>query len=241
MGAIMKRYAVRPAICAAALLLLAACAVQSGSSSRVAEVTFVDHIKAGMIEQDVYVERPLGSGQVYRVSPDDSGLYMGLAASGTAEPVHHAPMDAGANGPYAKGKDLGFSLGDWLAATGTGTLTCNEGQGSLVAEFQNLVPDGLYTMWYFFMADPPTEPFSTYDIPVGARSGVNSVFRAEGDGSARYAASFAPCLQGGGRQLTAGLAIAWHSDGKTYGHHPGTFGDKAHVHLFTALPGDGEI
>ena len=43
------------------------------------------------------------------------------------------------------------------------------------------------------------------------------------------------------RQLAAVLAIAYHSDGKTYGVLPGPFGQKTHVQLFTMLPEEKDI
>ena len=39
-----------------------------------------------------------------------------------------------------------------------------------------------------------------------------------------------------GEHLSSGLAIAYHSDGKTYGPLAGDFGSKAHVQLFLMLP-----
>ena len=227
-------------LAALSFLLIAACSTPPDDHI-VADVTFVDHVEAAMIEQDVYIERPVGSGHVYRVGAEESALYMMMPVTGTAGPVHHAPMDAAHNGPYPKGKDLGITLGDWLAGTGSAKVRCRAGEGHVIATFDNLVPNGLYTMWYFIMADPPTDPFSTYDLPVGARDGSDSVFQADADGHADYNVVFDNCLQGGGSQFAAGLAIAWHSDGKTYGNHPGTFGDHSHVHLFSMLPNNTEM
>ena len=221
-------------------LIMAACSIPPDDHI-VADVTFVDHVEAGMIEQDVYIERPVGSGQVYRIGPEESAFYMAAPVTGTAEPVHHAPMDAAYNGPYPKGKDLGITLGNWLAGTGSAKVRCRAGEGHVIATFDNLVPNGLYTMWYFIMADPPTDPFSTYDLPVGARDGSDSVFQADADGHADYNVLFPNCLQGGGSQFSVGLAIAWHSDGKTYGYHPGTFGDHSHIQLFAMLPNNTEL
>ncbi len=36
--------------------------------------------------------------------------------------------------------------------------------------------------------------------------------------------------------LAARLAIAWHSDGKTYGALPGKFSPHSHVQLYVGLP-----
>lgn len=203
------------------------------------EVTFVDHITAEMIEQDVYVERD--GGMVFRVTPADYSDHMDAKVYTTAAGVEHDPMGMDKIGPYEKGMELGFTLDEWLNATGTAKITCENGAGSISAEFENLVPDGLYTMWQFWMGMPLPAHFSTYDMPVGARDGSESVFTADANGNAVYEASFEPCLQGGGSQLGSGLAIAYHSDGMTYGYEPGSMGDKTHIHLFSMLPTDTEM
>ena len=221
-------------------LLLSACA-DVGLTAKSMDVTFIDHIKAEMVEQDVFVEREAGSNQVYRVMVVEKDKYMSLPVFTAAESTHHDPMNAKAVGPFPKGRELGFSLSDWLAATGTGTVSCDGGKGKLDASFQNLVPNGVYTMWHYFVAVPLTEPFSSYDLPVGDRDGSQSVFIADAQGNAVYTLGFEPCLQGTGNQLVAGVAIAYHSDGKTYGDHPGSFGDASHVHLFADFPAGEEL
>ena len=200
------------------------------------ELTFVDHLEAKMIEQDVYVEKERGSGMVSRVTVDDHAGFLDETVFTTATGVSHDPMNASAIGPYDKGHDLGLTLGEWLAASGTASYACREEKGMLSAEFSNLVPNGLYTMWTFYLPTPSTDPFTTYDIPIGARDGSESVFRASPSGAADFDLTFEPCLQGTGSQLASGLAIAYHSDGKSYGHEPGSMGDKTHVHLFALLP-----
>lgn len=124
---------------------------------------------------------------------------------------------------------------------GSTTLSCENGQGSVSARFQDLVPGGVYTFWYFFMATPFSEPFSTYDLPLGARSGSDNTFVASKEGRANFSSKFKPCLQLSGEQLTAGLAIAYHSDSKTYGSNPGNFGTVSHLHLFNFLPKAAEV
>ena len=51
-------------------------------------IDFVDHIKAEMIEQDVYVERTAGSGKVFRVTVDDNKMYLDKPVFATATGVH---------------------------------------------------------------------------------------------------------------------------------------------------------
>ncbi|MGI9354474.1 MAG: hypothetical protein ACR2PF_04840 [Rhizobiaceae bacterium] len=198
------------------------------------ELTFVDHIKAEMIEQDVFVDK-LSDGTVFRVTKENAGDFSDAQVYRTAAPVEHAPMDATKIGPYPAGAQLNFTLGEWLSASGTASLTCSDGKGTLSAEFQNLVPNGVYTMWNFF-AGQQLAKFHTYDLPVGAPDGSEAAFTADEKGHAIYEVSFEPCLQGTTPQLMAGLAIAYHSDGKTHGYEPGPMGNKSHVQLFTAIP-----
>ena len=196
---------------------------------------FVRHIDDDLPEQDVFIEREPGSGQVYRPTKGDRDMSLPLYAA--ARPIKHDPFDEKAAGPWPKGRPLGLTLGDWLAAKGEARYRCTDGEGHLRVDFTGLVPDGVYTLWHFFMAMPPTDPFiGTYDLPVGARDGSQSVFTADADGNAVYEQSFKPCLQLSGEHLMGGLAIAWHSDGKTYGALPGPFATVSHVHLYAGLP-----
>jgi hypothetical protein len=200
------------------------------------KLQFVNHLQAKLPEQDVFLERVSGSGEVYRVTADSKDMNTPLFAA--AESVKHNPFDAKANGPYKKGKALGLTLAQWLAATGTGTYTCANGQGTVAASFKKLVPNATYTMWYFFLPMPPTQPFTgTLDLPLGARDGSQNFFKSDAQGNANFKAAFKPCLQLTGDQLASGLAIAWHSDGKTYNSDAGPFGASTHVHLFLLFPG----
>ncbi len=207
-------------------------------AGEVIELEFVDHIKAEMIEQDVYVDK-MADGKLYRVTKADVDKFLDHPVYRTASMVKHAPMDDTKIGPYDVGAELDFTLGEWLSASGTATLECDNGQGALRAEFQNLVPGGLYTMWNFF-AGQQLETFHTYDLPVGAPDGSESVFSADIKGTAVYEATFEPCLQRTTPQLMAGLAIAYHSDGETHGYEPGPMGNKSHVQLFTMIPSEAE-
>lgn len=200
------------------------------------KLQFVNHLQAKLPEQDAYIEHVAGSGDIYRVTADDKDMNAPLYA--TAEPVKHNPFDAKANGPYKRGKALGLTLGQWLAATGSGSYTCANGQGTVSASFKKLVPNGTYTMWYFFLPMPPTQPFTgTLDLPLGARDGSQNAFNSDAQGNANFKAAFKPCLQLSGDQVASGLAIAWHSDGKTYYSDAGPFGSVTHVQLFLLFPG----
>ncbi len=224
---------------------MAACLVGLGGcfgfGKDVTEAEFIDHIKAGMIEQDVFVEKVAGSNQVFRVGKTEAERYADAPVYRSAVPVRHAPYSPARNGPYPKGASLGMSLGDWLAATGTVTYTCSDGMGRIQAWFRNLVANGTYSMWYFRVAKAHMGcaacPFATIDFPVGAKDGSQSPFAADARGNATFDAVFKPCLKLSDDQLAAALAIVYHSDGNTYGPSPGDMGSKSHVQLLVVLPG----
>ena len=199
------------------------------------DLAFVTHLDMEMPEQDVFIEREPGSGDVYRVTLGDNDMSAPLFK--TAVKVPHNPFDPDAVGPHPKGEPLGMTLGQWLRHQGTGSYTCEQGVGTLKTSFTGLVPEGVYTMWHAFVALPPTDPFSgTLDLPLGARDGSTSVFTADESGRAAFDHSFTPCLQMSDVWTTALLAINYHSDGKTYGADPGAFGLNAHIPLFLKLP-----
>lgn len=199
------------------------------------DLNFIFHIDEDLAEQDVFVERNPGSGEIYRPGKGDRDMRLPLYAP--AQAVEHAPFEPDRVGPFPKGRALGVTLGEWFAAEGRGSYTCNDGQGRLSVSFSRLVPNGVYTLWHDFMVWPPTEPFiGTYDLPLGARDGSENVFKTDANGNALVESSFKPCLQLSGEHLMADLAIAWHSNGQTYGPLPGEFSTDTHVHMYTALP-----
>ena len=50
-------------------------------------------------------------------------------------------------GPFPKGKALGFTLEQWLAAAGTGTYIEENDNAALNLTFHNLVPNRTYSVW----------------------------------------------------------------------------------------------
>jgi len=223
-------------------VLLVVCLVVGGvalgvhAASTSVKLQFMNHLQMKLPEQDVFIEKVAGSGEVFRIAASDKDMSAPLYAA--EEPVKHNPFDPKALGPYKKGRALGLTLGQWLGAAGTGTYTCRDGAGTVQASFTKLVPNATYTTWYFFLPMPPTKPFTgTLDLPLGARDGSQNTFHSDANGAASYKVTFKPCLQMSGEQLASGLAIAWHSDGKTYYSDAGPFGLGTHVQLFLLLPG----
>ena len=199
------------------------------------DLAFKTHLDMGLAEQDVFIERETGSGEVYRVTNGDNNMNAELFK--TAGPVPHDPFNAEAVGPFAKGESTGLTLGQWLRHQGKGSYSCEGGEGKIDISFSGLVPNGVYTMWHAFMALPPPVPFTgTLDVPLGARDGSESEFIADANGTAAFVHTFTPCLQMSDVWTTSMLAINWHSDGKTYGGHPGQFGNISHIPLFVMLP-----
>ena len=198
-------------------------------------LTFRFHLDDELPEQDVFVQRESGSQKVYRVTNADRDMSLPLYAA--ARPLEHNPFDPAQVGPWPIGQTLGISLGEWLQAEGQASYGCENGVGNIQANFSGLVPDSVYTVWHYFIALPPTEPFiGTYDLPLGARDGSQAAFNTDGQGNAVFEQRFRPCLQLSGEHLTSGLAIAYHSDGKTYGPLPGDFASNSHIHMYVGLP-----
>jgi hypothetical protein len=209
--------------------------IADADTSMSIELAFVTHLDMELPEQDVFIERAPGSDEVWRVTRGDNDMNAQLFK--TAVPVKHDPFNPEAIGPHPKGESLGLTLGQWLRHQGRGTYSRVNGEGSLNTSFTGLVPNGVYTMWHAFMAMPPTTPFSgALELPLGARDGSTSLFRADENGDAAFVHHFKPCLEMSDVWTTSMLAINYHSDGRTYGGLPGDFGYNAHIPLFLLLP-----
>lgn len=207
------------------------------SSNKVIDLVFVDHLTAGLIEQDIFVEREPGSNEVYRILPTEKDKYLDAPLYKSTEKLKHNPFDPATAGPFEKGEPLGMTLREWLSAKGSATYVCEGGWGTLNATFENLVPNATYTIWHAFMAKTPTQPFAgTIDLPLGDPSGEQSVFTTDKNGKAKIEKKFDRCLQLGEIQLMSLLAIAYHSDGQTYKGDAGPFGKGTHVQIFAVLP-----
>lgn len=229
-----------------ALFLLLTIGILTTATAQMANdqinLVFVDHLKAGLIEQDVFVEKVPGTGMVYRVQPSEREKYMDAQLYTSKDPIKHDPFNARHAGPYKKGQPLGMTLKEWLMASGTATYTCEDGWGQFEATFENMIPNATYTIWHFFMAKESTDPFNgTLDLPLGDRDGTQSVFTTDENGNGKLSIRFEKCLQLGDIQLASAIAIAYHSDGNTYGALSGDFGSVTHAQLFAILPDANDV
>ena len=128
----------------ACLLACAFILPQASAQDVSLDLAFVTHLDINVPEQDVFIEREPGSGEVYRVTKGDHNMNAPLYAASTYIP--HDPFNPEAVGPFEKGAQLNMTLGDWLKHSGQGTYTCQDGTGTLDLTFTGLVPEGVYTL-----------------------------------------------------------------------------------------------
>jgi len=201
-------------------------------------IMFVNHIQADLPEQDVFIEETEGSDQVVRVDVEDGNDpgNLGKSVFASAEFVEHDPFKLGENplGPFAKGEPLGFMLGDWLAATGSGTYTVTEDGAEIDLSLQKLVPNGVYTVWCSRITFPPN--VAVVDRPCGKADGSENTFTADESGIGTYNVMLSSPLEESTKETVSVIALAYHSDGKTSGADPGEFGKVTHVQVFYILP-----
>ena len=152
-----------------------------------------------------------------------------------ALPIPHDPFKVGSNplGPFDEGKSLGFTLGQWLSASGIGIYSVDNSNSQLELSFKNLVPNGVYTLWCSRIKFPP-EPQIT-DMPCGAPDGSENSFKADEKGAGSFSLKL-KSLESSTKETASIIALAYHSDGQTYGPSPGDFGLNSHVQLFFLLP-----
>jgi hypothetical protein len=131
------------------------------------------------------------------------------------------------------GEPLGFTLEEWLAATGSGTYTLNGDTADLDFTFQNLAPNGVYTMWCSRLRLAPI--FEEDLHPCGAEDGSQNTFVADAEGNGSFQLTI-PAMAASTEWLVSDIALAYHSDGNIYGYSPGDFGRVTHVQLFAASP-----
>ena len=196
-------------------------------------LVFVNHILAGMTEQDVYLIAE--EGMVQRIPGDVPLSSIGQPLYLAAEAQEHDPFGLGDEplGPFAMGAEVGMTLGDWLKAGGTGSYTLNGDVVQIELDLNNLVPNGVYTVWCSIVTTPPAHTITDY--PCGAEDGSDNMFTADELGNAIFSTTTAALPSTTDTSLSM-VALSYHSDGNTYGIHPGDFGLNSHVHIFAVIP-----
>ena len=85
-------------------LFLAAFFLSIGAFAQTIELTFVDHLKAGLIEQDVFVAKEQCDHVVYRVFPEEREKYLDSEIYATKTTQYHNPFSREEAGPFEKGR-----------------------------------------------------------------------------------------------------------------------------------------
>lgn len=145
------------------------------------------------------------------VGPD--GLRSAVPPLGILPPNPFPPTKSNPNDP--------LTLGTWLRARGNMTIKCKaDGSASVKIRFQNLIPNGVYSMWAAWKTIPPGASIPTLvPLPLG---GVPNALVPDPYGRATFERDLAICpmdpTPDGSQMLFADLA--WHSDGNLYGGVP---------------------
>lgn len=212
----------------------------TSSAMQKVDIGFYNHIQAKLPEQDVFVVSDKDATKVIRVEGDSAKdpAILVKEAFATATMTPHDPFKVGKNplGPFEKGADLGFTLKDWLAATGKGTYAVDGDNATLSVSFTGLVPNSSYTVWCSRITFPPKP--AVVDRPCGAADGSENVFKSDEKGNSSLTVKMKP-LEESTKETASAIALAYHSDGKTYGANPGDFGLNSHVQLFFLMPVPG--
>ena len=124
-------------------------------------------------------------------------------------------------------------MGEWLAGTGSGTYTVDGEQAEIEVQFENLVPNGVYTLWCAHINAPPN--FTIVDEPCGAQDGSQNTIVADEQGQATFNLTLDK-LPDTNEETTRAIAAAYHSDGQTHGFYPGRFGYDSHVQILAFIP-----
>ena len=173
--------------------------------------------------------------QVFRVEGSEVEEFEDEMLFAASEAIEHDPFKLGANplGPFPKGDKLEFTLGEWLAASGSGTYIVNGSNAIMDFRFANLVENGVYTVWCSRLTFPPN--VNIVDKPCGAENGSQNTFVADKDGEVAFNLALETLPQSTEETVTL-IALAYHSDDSTCGSSPCDFGLNSHVQIFSIVP-----
>lgn len=216
----------------ALLAVLSSLSMVSAQDSLVIDLKWNTLFAMGLPEQFVFVMDDVGD--LYRVTP-------GAPISQLEAPIYTMSEEAAADfvfdpfqlsdnplGPFDAGEPLNMTMRDYLGARGSGTYTVTDDMATIDLSFDRLMPNGVYTLWCSTLNRPPE--FSVEDRPCGAPDGSEANFVADEHGELDVEMTF-PALDLPTETTVSVIAIAWHSDGETYGEHTGDFGRVTFVPL----------
>ena len=180
---------------------------------------------------DIHIQ--IDNGMVIRPqSLDEDVLQMPLY--GTLEDIPQdfiePPYDIG---PYEQGAPLGFTMAEWIAASGHTTYSIGSDGARLHFTFENLLTDAVYTVWCTRINLPEA---TLNHKPCGMPDGSSNSFMSDGQGNAVFNIVLQDAFEPSTEDIRTVVAIAYHSDGNTYGIHPGDFGLNVHTQLIYEFP-----
>lgn len=206
----------------------------------VVEMEFFNESAWGVPIQDVFVDAELVVRPKGNITNDILDLPLYSTATETAYDIDGVfGLEPTFNiGPFAKGVALDITLGEWLAATGDGMYTVNDGRATIDITFEGLVPEGIYTMWCVEILMPPDVAF--FEQPCGAIDGSENHVIVDEDGNATFQLEM-DAFPDSTETTIYEIALAYHSDGQTYGERAGEFGHNVHVQLvYDFFPSESE-
>lgn len=159
----------------------------------------------------------------------DATAVAGTGAQGIAHATGVRPAfgvdDPATSVVTAQGRALGFTLGQWLGARGSVTLTPGGTTTAAAFIFAGLVPDGRYSLFENHFSEAGV----TF-TPLDGAATTNS-FSAARDGTAAVRLTIP-----GAVTHAEGLLLVYHSDGHDHGMQRGALGIDAHHQLIVRIP-----
>lgn len=203
--------------------------------ARVLTMQFFTYTQMRLPEQDVFIESAVSPGNVVRFKADDAATAVGKQLFALAAPRADDILNMNQNqmGPFAKGKSLGLTVGEWIAASGSGTYDDTSEKPSFSLTFRNLIPNALYTVWCSRLTLPMGT--TTGSRPCGPMDWTNDTFRTDGEGNGTvYTPLPLPFPASTDREVTV-ISIVYESDGQTH-QNTNDFGVRSHTQLTYFLP-----
>ena len=128
----------------------------------------------------------------------------------------------------ADGKPLGFTLGAWLGASGTVTISPLKAGGETVsAQFHDLRPNAQYSLFENHFDQTPVG-FTPLD-----GNGTNNSFQTDANGDASVTVIAPEVLT-----HSNAILVVYHGDGHTHGVSRGEIGIGAQHQLIARIPAD---
>ena len=174
---------------------------------------------------------------VVRVEPAEAlrPVYLAKMLYATSKVTPHDPyqLEPQSLGPFPKGDELGFSLQEWLAASGSGAYIVDGSLAELRLALEKLVPRGTYRLWCARVTRPPH--YASSEKPCGALDGSQNKFQADAKGNAVFNLRMKTLPETTTETATV-LQLNYTREVITQDGDLGGYGLNEHVQLHATLP-----